>query len=289
MAAPIALNELSVLIAEGHSAACRLMSQFVKTVKAVIEAGAERAVLAQSSLYTLELCAGYPLSAWVNDHSVDTDERRYFRLLTVRYPYLAEADAGTRDEAQVTDVVLDGDIGHGLLAAYLLDGLAVSFDSAVRFQTEQLNVSVSQLDDLGHVISRETLIPHASSIVHVDHHRSWIEGRASLAADTAAQLWNFRATLFPGLEFDSASQTWILALNGKQFRAVKKAFGLMQTNLSHPSLRCHKFDGLAGPNGEEIWEAYAENNTPAAYRIFYYISGSSGKPVISAVTKHLRM
>jgi len=50
----------------------------------------------------------------------------------------------------------------------------------------------------------------------------------------------------------------------KRFKAVRKALGLMETNIKHPSLNTHKYDSLVGLNGEEVFEAYAENKTSAA-------------------------
>ena len=34
--------------------------------------------------------------------------------------------------------------------------------------------------------------------------------------------------------------------------------------------KTYKYKSVKGHNGEEIFEAYAENNTPAAYRIFWH-------------------
>ena len=56
----------------------------------------------------------------------------------------------------------------------------------------------------------------------------------------------------------------------KRFKAVRKALGYLETNPRHPSLNTHKYDSITGPNREEVFEAYAENKTPAAYRIFWY-------------------
>jgi hypothetical protein len=56
----------------------------------------------------------------------------------------------------------------------------------------------------------------------------------------------------------------------KRFKAVRKALAHLQTNPRHPSLNTHKFSSLRGPHDEEIFEAYAENQTPGAYRIFWY-------------------
>jgi hypothetical protein len=55
----------------------------------------------------------------------------------------------------------------------------------------------------------------------------------------------------------------------KRLKAVRKALGYLELNPKHPSLNTHKYDSLPGPSGAEVFEAYAENNTPAAYRIFW--------------------
>lgn len=44
----------------------------------------------------------------------------------------------------------------------------------------------------------------------------------------------------------------------------------METNLRHPSLNTHKYDTLNGPNGEDVFESYAQNKTPGAYRVFWH-------------------
>lgn len=70
----------------------------------------------------------------------------------------------------------------------------------------------------------------------------------------------------------------------KRLKAVRKALGYLETNPRHPGLNTHKFSSLTGPNGEEIFEAYAENNTPAAYCIFY---GPEKKEItVIAITQH---
>ncbi|MBK9278456.1 MAG: hypothetical protein IPM93_09805 [Candidatus Obscuribacter sp.] len=79
----------------------------------------------------------------------------------------------------------------------------------------------------------------------------------------------------------------------KRFRAVVKALRFLTDNPAHPSLNTHKYDSLKGPEGAEVFEAYAENNTPAAYRIFwsYYPpksseEGSIGTITVLAITPH---
>lgn len=62
---------------------------------------------------------------------------------------------------------------------------------------------------------------------------------------------------------------------------VIKALRYMETNLRHPSLNTHEYYNLKGPNGEKIFEAYAQQATPGAYRIFWYYG--PGKNVLSIV------
>lgn len=72
----------------------------------------------------------------------------------------------------------------------------------------------------------------------------------------------------------------------KKLKAVRKALGYLETNPRHPALNTHKYSSLRGPDGEEIFEAYAENNTPAAYRIFWFYGPGKNKITIIAITTH---
>jgi hypothetical protein len=69
-------------------------------------------------------------------------------------------------------------------------------------------------------------------------------------------------------------------------KAVRKTLGLMETNLRHPSLNTHEFTLLKGPNGEKVFEAYAQQRTPCAYRIFWYYGPRSKQITIVAITPH---
>jgi hypothetical protein len=67
----------------------------------------------------------------------------------------------------------------------------------------------------------------------------------------------------------------------KRLKAVRKALAQLQANPRHPGLHTHKFQSLMGPNGEEIFEAYAENRTPAAFRILWCYTGHRKITVVS--------
>jgi hypothetical protein len=72
------------------------------------------------------------------------------------------------------------------------------------------------------------------------------------------------------------------------FEQVRKALGYLEIDTHHPSLNTHEFTSLTGVNGEKVFEAYAQNNTPGAYRIFWHYGpderkGKKRTPVITVV------
>jgi hypothetical protein len=72
----------------------------------------------------------------------------------------------------------------------------------------------------------------------------------------------------------------------KHYKAVRKTIELLASNPRHQSLHTHEFTSLKGPLGEKIFEAYAEQNTPIAYRIFWYYGPAKEQITIFAIIKH---
>mgnify|MGYP003330294076 CR=1 FL=1 len=70
------------------------------------------------------------------------------------------------------------------------------------------------------------------------------------------------------------------------YKAVSKAIRLLQANPRHPGLKTHKFTSKQGPNGEDVFEAYAQNNTPGAYRVFWYYGPKKKEITVFAITPH---
>ncbi len=75
-------------------------------------------------------------------------------------------------------------------------------------------------------------------------------------------------------------------IDPKKHKKALKTLGLMQTNLRHPSLKSHKYLSLSGPKGEEIFEAYIENKTSAAFRVFWYYGPNKSIITIYSITPH---
>lgn len=89
---------------------------------------------------------------------------------------------------------------------------------------------------------------------------------------------------------DDAKEQFLELKNAKYkqivFKAICKTLALMETNLRHPSLNIHEFSSLKGPDNEKVFETYVQNNTPGAYRIFWYYGPKKKEITIVAIVPH---
>lgn len=72
------------------------------------------------------------------------------------------------------------------------------------------------------------------------------------------------------------------------FKQVNKALGYLQSNPRHPSLATHKYQTLEHPYDpqKDVFEAYAQNKTPGAYRIFWCYGPDRQQITIMSVVPH---
>ena len=72
----------------------------------------------------------------------------------------------------------------------------------------------------------------------------------------------------------------------KKHKKVLKTLALIETNLRNPSLQTHKYNAIQGQNGEEVFESYVENRTPAAFRVFWHYGPNQQEISVIAITPH---
>jgi hypothetical protein len=53
-------------------------------------------------------------------------------------------------------------------------------------------------------------------------------------------------------------------------KQVRKTLGYLETNLRAKSLQTHKHEALSRRYKKEIFEAYVQQDTPGAYRVFWH-------------------
>jgi len=95
-----------------------------------------------------------------------------------------------------------------------------------------------------------------------------------------------RVLRFTGNASEDLMQLQIDPSKAKVLKAVRKTLALMETNLRHPSLNTHEYKSFKGPKGEKVFEAYAQQNTPCAYRIFWYYGPEKNMISILAIIAH---
>jgi hypothetical protein len=77
--------------------------------------------------------------------------------------------------------------------------------------------------------------------------------------------WQLRFSTEAGEQLADLKASPALAGECKQ---VLKALGFLETNPKHPGLKSHEFTSLSTKE-YKVWESYAQNDTPGAYRIFW--------------------
>lgn len=72
----------------------------------------------------------------------------------------------------------------------------------------------------------------------------------------------------------------------QHLKAVRKCLGYLETNPRHPSLQTKPYHDLEGPDKEKVFESYAENQTPGAYRVFWYYGKERLTIFVASIVKH---
>ena len=72
------------------------------------------------------------------------------------------------------------------------------------------------------------------------------------------------------------------------FKQVIKCLELLQENPRHPSLNTHEYHSIENPYdpATKVFQAYVQNRTPNAYRIFWCYGPRNLEITIIAITPH---
>ena len=72
------------------------------------------------------------------------------------------------------------------------------------------------------------------------------------------------------------------------FKQVRKTIQRLANDPRHPGLNTHEYRSIPHPykKGEKVFEAYAQNKTPGAYRIFFCYGPNKKQITILTSTPH---
>jgi hypothetical protein len=71
-------------------------------------------------------------------------------------------------------------------------------------------------------------------------------------------------------------------------KQVAKTIQHLRDNPKHPGLEAHEYSDLENPydKKQKVWEAYVQNKTPGAYRVFWCYGPRRGWITIISITPH---
>ena len=72
------------------------------------------------------------------------------------------------------------------------------------------------------------------------------------------------------------------------FKQVKQCIKFLSSNPRHLGLETHPYSAIPNPYDpkEKVFDAYAQQNTPSAYRVFWCYGPEKGQITIIAITSH---
>lgn len=72
------------------------------------------------------------------------------------------------------------------------------------------------------------------------------------------------------------------------FKQVAKTLDYLRNDPRHPGLETHEYSSLANPysSAHKVFEAYVQNRTPGAYRVFWCYGPKKSQITIIAITSH---
>lgn len=72
------------------------------------------------------------------------------------------------------------------------------------------------------------------------------------------------------------------------FKQVAKCADLLSTNPRHPGLQTHPYSSIPNPydKSKKTFEAYVQQHTPGAYRLFWCYGPGKDQITIIAITPH---
>lgn len=90
------------------------------------------------------------------------------------------------------------------------------------------------------------------------------------------------------LVFTTEAKDNLSALETDQakLKRVKNCLGKISVNPKHPGLRSHKYSAMKSADNRDVWESYVENNTPSAWRVFWFYGPGKDVITIFAITEH---
>lgn len=259
----IVLNELSHLTPVGDRWMARQrVAGLLATLAAARKTGFGRTFRFHPDLYSTEMATGYTVADWLVDSDVSQDLRTAFKGAATASPFFfGLEDSESFGRFRSGEFRFQGELAEGLGAAYLLDALAVSFQSDPRWDAAELALDTAFLDEDAEIEQDIGEVKHASTPAHAHAHQAWIDRFRRSLAVKGQSLWDAREMLFPHLQFCASTQDGLeRVLKGTpEFLQLRRKLSELEEycrSWSSGPFDASKFPGLATPESDSTLKAY---------------------------------
>ena len=304
----LVLNELSACsVAKDILNARDRMAGFIQVCRSAFRQGVKSQLRVEESIYNLLLAPDYNIYNWIHDKEVDKESQRFIRNLATKSPlidFIMEKDI--HDRKLLSEFYFGRDKSLGLGAAFLLDSIAVSFNSDEQWDNPFVTLLMEYLDDMADSVSENVEVRHASSTEHIRIHTDWIRVQKAKDVRTGEELWDKQEELFPFLTFCDEIRGNIAELNNSQpiFKQLVKRLGRVDEFFSKwltGGFDTDSFPYKISPESQATLEKYQEKHTftcpdgremvfswhfsltPLAWRVFFYPDEVTRKAIIGYI------
>ncbi len=182
------------------------MSDLISTMRTAQKQGL-KGIRTQTNFHDLFLAENYPLKRWRNDKEVSREEKTFLLTLATKNPFsvdITDSDLKRNIEDEDYEVIFLEKKAEGLKAAYLLETIAISFNSQNFWNCTRLESTLIQIENDIDITEEIIEVYHASYKSHVLEHADWIKKRLQPSKINGRELWKCRNERFPSLQFCQA-------------------------------------------------------------------------------------
>jgi len=205
------------------------MSSLAEVIKYAIDNGFSRSIRMTMDVLQKELASDYAMNNWLIDLSCDREKRLYLNSLFTKVSFIEDLQENwIREEGLTTEFFYNDVSATGLGYASLIDGMALSLQSADEWNRENVKISRRELDEEACLNENDEDVFHASRKEHVDENLKIIESNELMKVKNGRELWEKRNELFPSLDFCDSNKEQIISLHNPMFTQIKKKLQFLE-------------------------------------------------------------
>jgi hypothetical protein len=208
----IIFNELSIGRKETQNAAQNMMEHFVIAFASATAQTSCSLRIHESlqNLYAQEVSEGYLISQWANDPEVDRNIRSRFKSIVQKSPLIDATELEAVELWERSEYKFGNAAAIGAGAAHLLSTLCLSLKSNSIWDSCELTLQHSYLDEELNEHKEDVIVKHFSDKACFLKHLSWLQKLEEESVRKGNDLWENRETLFPHLFFCAETEKQLI-------------------------------------------------------------------------------